>query len=72
MNRKISYVEHIDSEDLVHWIDLEIDDQVFQLDKGDVWNLWTIVNTVFDRMIDRGEGLDPKIYSQIISKERPK
>ena len=32
--------------------DLEIDGETFRIDKGDVWNLYTIMNSVFDEMPD--------------------
>lgn len=42
----------VNEKDELYFIDLEIDDQSFRLDKGDVWNLLCIAKSVFDRMID--------------------
>ena len=56
---KINYVAHVDSEDQVHWIELEIDDQVFIMDRDDVLELYNISKTVFDRMVDVDEAIYP-------------
>ena len=66
MKHSIEYVEHTDELDRVHWIELEIDDQVFYLDKGDVWNLLCISQSVFDRMVDPNKAALPEIIRKIV------
>ena len=61
MKHNIDAVKYTDELDRVHWIELEIDDQVFILDKGDVWNLLCISQSVFDRMVDPHKATLPEI-----------
>lgn len=56
---KIDYVSHVDSEDHVHWIELEIDDHVFVMDREDVLELFNICKTAFDRMVDVESAIYP-------------
>lgn len=64
MECKIDYVENVDSKALVHWIELEIDDQVFMMDREDVYELFRIANSVFDRMVDAGESIYHLLYRE--------
>ena len=40
------------------YIDLEIDGEAFRIGKGDVWKLFCIAQTAFDKMKDPSE-IDP-------------
>ena len=66
---KIDYVEHVDDKDQVHWIEREIDDQVFIMDREDLWELYCIVNTAFDRMVDVEEAIYPLGNREKVMKE---
>lgn len=69
MKRKIDYVAHVDSEDQVHWIELEIDDKVFIMDREDVLELFNICQTAFDRMVNVDEAIHPLCVREIVMKE---
>jgi len=68
MKCKIDCVERVDSEDQIHWIELKINDQVFEMDRQDVWELLCIANTVFDRMFDVGEAMTPLLNRERVMK----
>ena len=52
MLRNIDFVEWKNPYDEVEYIDLEIDGVPFRMDKGDVWNLYCIAQSAFDKMKD--------------------
>ena len=53
MKHKIDAVELVDENNRVLNVELFIGDNSFVLDKGDVWNLDTICETVFNKMEDK-------------------
>lgn len=53
--RKIEYVAHVNESDEVLYIDLEIDGHSFRMDRQDVYELYSIANTAFDRMLNPDE-----------------
>ena len=65
---KIDYVAHVDSKDQYHWIELEINGQVFIMDREDLWELYRIVNTAFDRMVDVKEAIPPILNHESVMK----
>jgi len=66
---KIDYVTHADSEGRVHWIDLEIDDQVFEMDRDDVLELQNICETAFNRMVNPEEAIPPILNRESVMKD---
>ena len=65
---KIDYVAHVDSKDQVHWIELEIDDQVFIMDREDVLELFNICETAFERMVNVEEAIYPLVNREKVMK----
>lgn len=52
LKHKIDAVELVDEKNRVLSVELFIGDNSFVLDKGDVWNLYSICETVFNKMED--------------------
>jgi len=51
VKHEIYYNEVLNDDDDVKGIELVIDDDVYFMDKGDVWNILSIANSVFNKMV---------------------
>lgn len=69
MNCKIEAIECVDSEGNIHWVELEINEESFNMDREDIWDLLCIAKTVFDRMIDVGEAIHPPLNRKLVMNE---
>lgn len=69
MWRKIDFKEHSDSEGRVHWIDLEIDGTVFELNKDDLFTLQLLLDTVYDRMVSTREATNTLGNQQLVKEK---
>ncbi len=50
MKHNIEYDEVEDENGVFYLVNLIIDDNEFLLDRGDLWNLYTIINNCFERI----------------------
>jgi len=71
MWRRISFKDHRDSEGRIHWIDLNIDDHVFELNKDDLFYLQLVLDTVYDHMVSTREYTDTQGNHEIVKEIRP-
>ena len=53
----------------VHWIELEIDDQVFEMDREDVLELQNICETIFNRMVNTEGAIHPILNRESVMKD---
>lgn len=69
MWRRIRFDEHSNEEGRIHWIDLEIDDQRFEMNRDDLFTLQLILDTVYDRMIPTVAYAKPQINHEIVKEK---
>ena len=63
---KIDGTQRVDEKNNIHWLDLEIDNHVFSLNRQDCIALFFLLEPVVDTMLDSEEAYTPDSYHRIV------